>query len=290
MKINPPLLRLTLSAGLLPLLPNLIQAQPTAHYCPGSEGLMAASVPPPGVYARDYNVFYSADQLNDSAGHGTIPFNVFTYANVPRIIWMSNTKFLGADVGADALLPFVEERVKVAGHTTYSFGVGDLLSAAILAWHPQRFDFVLCDGPWMPTGDHAAGMGCWSDMLTAGATWYVDADKTWTVSALNRYEFNGQERDTHVTPGEAYTLEWGIGKAFPNKMSAGVVGYYQQKITADLDPTATANYNRVAAVGPEIGGLIPGIKVDATLRYEYEFMAEGRAQGQTITLTLTKRF
>jgi len=28
----------------------------------------------------------------------------------------------------------------------------------------------------------------------------------------------------------------------------------------------------------------------ASLRYDYEFMADDRAQGHTVTLTLTKRF
>jgi len=286
----------SLSAGLLLLVPNWAGAQPTAHYCPGSEGLNGASVPPPGLYLRDYNMFYTSCQVNDSAGRSVGPanYNVFTYAQVPRLIWISNTKFLGADVGADTLLPLVDENVTAGGYHSSTFGAGDLLMAGILAWHPQRFDFVLCDGPWIPTGDSAAppttraGLGYWGDMLTAGATWHVDADKTWNVSVLNRYEFNGKQRDTHITPGQAWTMEWGIGKTFQNKMDAGVAGYYQQKITADSGPNA--NYNRVAAVGPEISGLIPKTGVEVSLRYLYEFLAENRAQGHTITLTLTKRF
>jgi hypothetical protein len=285
-----------LSAGLLLALPNAIQAQPTAHYCPGAEGLSAASVPPPGFYARDYNMFYTSDRHNNAAGRSDGPanYNVFTYANVPRVIWISNMKFLGGEVGADALLPLVDESVKAGSFDSTTFGVGDLLVSGILAWHPQRFDLVVCDGVWMPSGDFAAGKttragkGYWADMLTAGGTWYMDADKTWAVSALNRYEFNGEQRDTQVTPGQAYTMEWGVGKTFQSKISAGAAGYYQQKITADSG--ANANDNRVAAVGPEIGGLIPKIEVEVSLRYLYEFLAEDRAQGQTITLTLTKRF
>ena len=49
-----------LIAGLLAL-PNLVQAQPTAHYVPGAEGIKAASLPPPGFYVRDYNSFYYSD-------------------------------------------------------------------------------------------------------------------------------------------------------------------------------------------------------------------------------------
>ena len=90
-----------LGAGLLAL-PQVIQAQPTAHYVPGIEGLKAASLPPPGIYLRDYNVFYYSDRLNDSQGNsipGTDP-KAFIYANVPRVLWITDTKLLGGFVVA----------------------------------------------------------------------------------------------------------------------------------------------------------------------------------------------
>ncbi len=49
-------------------------------------------------------------------------------------------------------------------------------------------------------------------MQTAGATWYIDEEKTWAVSALNRYEFNTEQRNTDIIPGQTYTLEWGVSK------------------------------------------------------------------------------
>ena len=56
-------------------------------------------------------------------------------------------------------------------------------------------------------------------MQTAGATWYIDEEKTWAVSALNRYEFNTEQRDTDVTPGQTYTLEWGISKTVARSLT-----------------------------------------------------------------------
>ena len=41
--------------------PVTINAQPSAHYVPGSEGLTAATLPPPGFWLRDYNWFYYAE-------------------------------------------------------------------------------------------------------------------------------------------------------------------------------------------------------------------------------------
>jgi hypothetical protein len=126
-------------------------------------------------------------------------------------------------------------------------------------------------------------------MQTAGATWYVDEEKTWAVSVLNRYEFNTEQRDTHVIPGQAYTLEWGISKGVCKEADLGVVGYYQQQVTPSSGSSST-DRNRVAAVGPEVSFMFPKPMLFISLRYNYEFMAESRAQGNAITLTLTKRF
>ena len=127
-------------------------------------------------------------------------------------------------------------------------------------------------------------------MQTAGATWYIDTNKTWAVSALNRYEFNTEQRHTHISPGQAYTLEWGISKTLAKLYDVGAVGYYQQKVTTDRGLEATGTRDRVAAVGPEINVAFPSPMLFVSVRYLYEFMAESRGQGQAVTLTLTKRF
>jgi hypothetical protein len=46
----------------------------------------------------------------------------------------------------------------------------------------------------------------------------------------------------------------------------------------------------VAAVGPEVSVMFPKQMLFLSLRYNYEFMAENRAQGHTVALTVTKRF
>jgi hypothetical protein len=128
-------------------------------------------------------------------------------------------------------------------------------------------------------------------MLTAGATWYPDEAKTWSVSALSRYEFNTEDRDTHETPGQAYTLEWGISKLLHKTIDCGVAGYYQQRVTASTGPNPSEfPYSRVAAIGPEISVAFPRTMLFVSLRYDYEFLADNRAQGHTVALTLTKRF
>jgi hypothetical protein len=286
-----------LLAASLAMLPGILQAQPSAEYVPGSEGIKGASLPPPGVYVRDYNYFYWADRLNGTSGKNNGPpdFDAFTYANIPRVIWITDTKFLGGYLGVDALLPLVDQHVKAGGFDSSTFGIGDFFGEGTLSWHPKQFDIAIGSGVWAPTGDSAPqpttriGKGFWTFMQTAGVTWYADEEKTLAVSVLNRYEFSTEQRDTDVIPGQTYTLEWGVSKSLCKESDLGLVGYYQQQV----NPNEGATWNsrsRVAAVGPEVSFMFPKQMFFVSVRYNYEFMAESRAQGNAVTLTLTKRF
>ena len=245
-------------------------------------------------------MFYLADQVNDSGGHNLhLPnFQALTYANVPRAIWITDTKLLGGYLGGDVVLPLVYNSLKVGPFSGSTFGVGDFYGEGTLSWHPKQFDIGAAVGFWAPSGDSSgsptstrAGSGYWTPELTLGATWYPDEAKTWAISALNRYEFNTKDRDTHETPGQAWTLEWGVSKKVVKTIDLGLVGYYQQRTTESWGPDpGEFPYSRVAAVGPEINVFFPKPKLFASLRYNYEFMAEERAQGHTVALTLTKVF
>lgn len=234
-------------AAALTAFPGLLLAQPSAHYAPGVEGIKAATLPPPGFYSRDYNYFYWADQLNDSHGNknGPADLDAFTCVNLPRVLWITETKFLGGYVGVDGFLPLVYQQASAntpnGPFNGNTFGINDLFGEASLSWHLKQFDFSVASGVDVPTGDSPSqpgpsttpGLGYWTFMQTAGATWYVDEAKTWAVSALNRFEFNTEQHDTHITYGDAYTLEWGISKSVCKEADLGVVGYYQQQVTGD---------------------------------------------------------
>jgi len=137
-----------LGAALMAL-PQVIQAQPTAHYVPGTEGLKAASLPPPGIYLRDYNVFYYSDRLNDSQGNsipGTDP-KAFIYANVPRLLWITDMVLFGGSIGFDALLPLQYTDLEVntvSGHfNDNTFGIGDAFGEVTWSAHTAHWDLSL---------------------------------------------------------------------------------------------------------------------------------------------------
>jgi hypothetical protein len=286
-------------AALLVALPSLLQAQPQSvpvvagHYPAGAEGIKGASLPPPGVYFRDYNFFYFADNFKD----GPPQFDIFAYINAPRLIWMTDWKILSANYGMDVIVPFAYLDWKVMGAKKDSFGFGDIqIEPLLLSWHFKQFDLAGGYAVWAPTGDYTPSRpdfitkGFWSHMLTLGGTWYPDKDKTWALSLLNRYEFCHEQQTTHTDPGQVYTVEWGFSKSLSKTMDAGVIGYYQQQVTKDSGPVATDKLDRKVGIGPEISAVCPKLALITSLRYAYEFAAIERPEGHLVTLTLTKRF
>jgi len=263
------------------------------HYPAGVEGIKGASLPPPGVYLRDYNYFYFADEFPG----GPAGFDAFVYVDAPRLVWMTGWKILGADYGMDVVVPFGYANIKVTGTKDNRFGLGDIeMKPVILSWHVKQFDFSTAYGFWSPSGDFNPnrlanlGKGFWTHMLEASVTWYPDADKNWAVSLLNWYEINQKQANTGVTLGQTLTSEWGISKTVAKGVDVGLVGYAQQQTTANTGPGTSGSLSHVFAIGPEICGMIPKINVITSVRYLREFGAKDHSEGNTVTLTLTKRF
>lgn len=295
-------LLMVLLAGVPSLL--LAQGAPsfTTHYVPGVEGIKGASLPPPGFYVRDYNIWYFADRLNDADGN-KVPLNVdaFVYANLLRGIWITDWKVLGGYVGMDMIVPFVNTSLDVKNGSTTLYdesipGLSDLYFEPLtLSWHGQQYDAAFGYSFFAPTacsspGTAKPGKGFWTHMITLGGTVYFDEQKTWSFSALNRYEFNSEEKDTGITPGQAWTIEWGLSKAIRPTVEIGLAGYYQLQTTTDSGAGASSARDQVVAVGPEITAICPKLKLMTSLRYLREFAAEDRTEGNAVTVTFTRRF
>lgn len=285
-------------------LPALALAQPsfTGLYPVGVEGLKSGTIPPPGFYLRDYNLAYFSDRLHDAHGDKRpVDFEAFVYANAIRPIWITDFKILGANYGCDVLVPFLYKNVKVANNRDDTFNLGDIFIEPItLSWHWQRADAGIGYGIWAPTGNvdrgsltGGTGQDTWTHMVSAGGTVYFDAEKTWALSALARYEISHESDDYNITPGDVLSLEGGLSKAFSPNFEAGVWAYYQGQVTrdeADAGVSVSREKDQVVGVGPEAVWFWQKAGLFVSLRYAYEVLAEDRPQGHRGTLTLTKKF
>jgi len=289
---------LTLAAGVFAAGSLHAQELPVgSHYPIGSEGLNGSDLPPPGVYLRDYNYFYYADKVDGLP----LKMDIFVYAQVPRLIWITPWTILGANYGCDVIVPFVYQNITGDLGSAGQFNLADIYACpAVLSWHLKQFDFCAAYGIWAPSGNFDAstplrmldspGKGYWSHMFTLGGVWHPDEEKTWSLSLLNRYEISTEQDQTQITPGNMLSMEWGISKSVVKGVDVGLVGYYQQETTEDSGPHAATALSHVVGIGPEVSVMWEKIGLISTLRYEYEADAKDRAQGQTVVLTLTKRF
>ena len=282
-------------------LPLSSHGQFSGHYPSGVEGVKGASVPPPGIYLRDYNLIYHAERL--PGGPGGVDTTV--YVNAPRLIWMTDWKILGADYGMDLIVPFGFSSLEIGdlGVRDSYFGLYDIqFEPLLLGWHFDRVDVGAGYAIWAPTGDSPRlsrvpprdlanlGKGFWSHMLTAGATVYFDKEKTWALSALNRYEIHHECEESDVTTGNSYTLEWGLSKTVAGTWDIGISGYFQQQTTEDSGRGAAGGLDSIVGIGPEVSVAFPKLNLNASLRWLHELGAEGRTEGDTVTLTVTRRF
>ena len=296
--------RITLCLLLLLLLARGAHAQQeTSHYPAGAEGLKGASLPPPGTYVKWYNIFYTADTLRDRNGKSSpVGFDLDLFATAPRLIHMTDYKFLGADVGMDVLVPFINADLKVAsaGINQARTGLGDiLLEPVVLGWHFEQWDVGAAAAVWVPTGDFSSskavnpGKGFYTGMFTLGATYYFDEDKTWHLSALGRYETNSRKKDRDLRPGDDFHIEWGLGKTIADNWNVGLTAYTHWQVTSDSGSAATYDtsvHDRFFSLGPEVQYFYAPAKTFFSLRYQREFGAIDRAEGHNTVISFTKVF
>jgi len=271
------------------------------EYVNGVEGIKGASVPPPGLYTRNYIVFYSADTLAGPDG-GNLPvgFNVDVSAVVSRLIFITKYKFLGADYGFDITVPLVRTSLSINAMALDETraGLGNvLIEPVILSWHFKRADMSAAVGVFFKTGNFAAqhpaspGKDYHTTMFTLGGTVYLDNNRKTTFSILSRYEIHGTSGVTDISPGDDFHFEFGLGHTFGRFTDVGIAGYAAWQVSDDSGAITTGGVrDRTLALGPEISTVLPKAGLLLSVRILKEFNAIDRPEGWIAVTTLTHRF
>ncbi len=128
-------------------------------YPNGAEGIKAATLPPQGFYYKMYNAYITSnDLLNEDGDEYDVDFEIKWFANVHRFIWIyDHLDFLGADIGADFLVPIWHRDTKIGrpGIDDREWQMGDIYFSPLdLAWHGERYDVGTSIGFFLPTGEH----------------------------------------------------------------------------------------------------------------------------------------
>ena len=301
-KAFPVAAALFLSLFLLLLPAPHAQAGITGHWTPAVEFFNRGTLPPPGFYMKNYFIHYRADALRDKNGN-KVPssFQLRNTTMVNRFLWITDTKFLGADVGLHAIVPLVYKDVTLPrGQSGATFGLGDMMVEPLLSWRLPRVDFAFGPSWHFPTGywsnrpENTITQDCFTSKLTFGTTLYLDAAKTWLVGGLVRYEIHSRNLHKDISRGDDLTLEWAASKRlFDNRLELGAGGYAQYQTTRDRGRDVTWDKSvkdRIYGIGPELKINIPEMNAAASFNYIHEFGAIDRAQGNIYGVSLTWRF
>ncbi len=280
-----------------------VHAAAQGHYVNGVEGIKAATLPPPGIYWRMYNVYYHADTLRDDAGDKLdVDFKLKIFANVNRVIWMTPLEVLGGNFFMDALVPiqYTDIKIGAAGVKDDKLGLGDPCVEPLgISWHGGRYDAAIAAAVYLPVGEYdqddaaSPGLDMWTFMLTAGGTYYMDPEKTWAASILSRFETHTYKDDLDIRPGNDFHFEYGLSKTIMRTLDIGLAGYCHWQVSDDKGGDVTwdgSDRDRVFAIGPELNYFIPQHVLFISLRGEMEFEARDRTEGWLGALTLTKGF
>jgi len=273
----------------------------SGHYTSGVEGIRAASVPPPGgsgFYGKLYNIYYSADKLKDNRGN-KVPgdFDVDVLVQGYRFIYSSDIEFLGGNLLFDILIPVMYTDISLSGAFSDSKGgLGDIFVEPIfIGWHGERWDALAAIGAYVPTGrfdrDRPASPGkdFWTFLFTLGGTAYLDMEKTWSLSALARYQVHTKQDKTDITIGDHFSFEWGLGKKM-GSLDLGLSGYCHWQVEGNKGPGADPGRERAFAVGPEIAYSFDSIGLSLNLRSLWEFENKNMSEGNITALVLTYGF
>lgn len=293
-------------------------------YLLGTLGLLGGAQAPEGIYYQNVFSYYHASGSRTRLEQGQVlerrleaqgTLDVYVDQNI--LGWTTPFKVLGANYGLMIDIPLdhvrgtggasldlqggrfglLDRGASITGSSTASLSIADIYVEPInLGWRLPQLDIVAAFGFFAPTGSYDAddainnGLGRWAEMFSLGAVGYLDAARSWSISAMVRYLIHQKQTGVDVRVGDNLALEWGLGKTFRPaswqpyvaQLDAGVIGYAQWQVT---DTTGSAVPSLARGIRSDIFGVGPEIAATTKFgrffaRYLFEFGAQNASSGQ----------
>jgi hypothetical protein len=198
----------------------VVSAQQKGQYVPGQFGLNAGVVPDPGFTYENLALNYSASTLNNANGN-RVPAITGTYAfwvDENILMYVPKHKFLGG-----YFAPWISLNAFFAPTGRYTLGASDNV-----------------------------GSGYWGNDLISGTTAYLTKNKGTSANLLIDWEHHGTKRGTNETPGQTFTMEWGLGQALPRAETNQSILFVEEEEVAVADHFIAS----VAMMNQQVSGRI----------------------------------
>jgi hypothetical protein len=302
-----------------------LRGQQKPQWMPGQVGLNAGILPSPGFSYANISVNYRSGAFNGPNG-SAIPvtgnYNVWAVENL--FYYVPDLKVLHGNIGMILLLtpatgslaadlatqnPGIPNLSTVAGGS----GMADTFVTPIaIGWHLKRADIQLWEGLLFPTGRYEpgatnnVGTGYFGNHVIAGETVYITKNKGTSANLFTDWEVHGERAgtgSTNKTPGQAFTMEWGLGQVLPLKknfsqlLQLGLVGYDQWQVTPNggtvpigstnlTIPASTLPFYSVHSIGGQATYILPAKNLTFYFKGYHEYTAYSHFVGNTFTYGL----
>jgi len=300
----------------------------SGHYSPVMMNVRDLAHPPAGLFVVWYNAFTSSNGFVDRNGDAfdridlgeihpalpdvTVDLELDAFSTVPTVFWASPFRILG---GARYLAGFSPSYVSaevsilteraglvdpdtsiVRRHGDRNTGFSDLFVTPLgLSWTWEKYDLTAMYSFYAPTGKYATGdaesvgLGFWTHQFQARGYWYPRPDRATALSLGLVYELNGGIEDVDVTPGNRFTLEWGLSQYLSERLEVAVQGGHNWQVTDDSGQDVywdAGHHDRKSTIG--LGATWwawPG-KLAITGKYALDFAVRQRFDNDTIFLNV----
>jgi len=280
-----------------------LRAQQKGQWVPGQYGLNAGVIPDPGFTYANLALNYSSSQLNDSSGNrrpnitGTYSFwldeNIFMYVPKHKFLGGYFAPYVSVNVANGSLVADIAGTN--LGLNGGGWGLSDTFVAPVnLGWHFKRADinagyaFVAPTGRFTPLANNNTGSGYWGNNFTSGTTYYITKNKGTSANLFTDWEFHGKKNGINITPGQAFTMEWGLGQILPLKkdfsrlLQVGVIGYDQWQVSNNQGLTKGFPYYSSHAIGFQTNFIMPAKGLALFFKFEDAYRALSTTKGRTI--------
>ncbi len=239
---------------------------------PGLMNLRDFAHPPSGLFVLWYNFVFESNSFVDRDGNnfdrialgnyfpGLGDIDVSTelsgYGYSAGIFWASGKiPFLGNARFMTGVAPnftsadasFITARSGTIIDTTFTrevkgknSGLGDIMVAPLgLSWGLEHFDFTFLYGFYAPTGkyetgsDENIGMGFWTHQFQGFSYFYPNPDKSTAFLGGLTYEINSEIKDASISPGNRFSLEYGISQFLSEQFEVGIHGGHNWQVSDD---------------------------------------------------------
>ena len=277
--------------------------QERGQYLAGSRGLNTAEQPAPGItYANMFFVYPTSTFKDRNGDKAPIDFSLNLVGDLNVLAYTPKKKFLGATYSASVAIPFATSAVTIPriGSNISGGGIGDIYIEPIsLGWAMKKGKVRAAYGVYAPTGVDSTTSDYWGHQITLGGSYSPGKTGLWQINASSAWEIHHKKGHEDLTVGNNVTFEYGVGKTFVKNggqqlYQFGIVGYSAFQLTNDSGTAVPALSqgvkDRVHAIGPEFGVILPAKKLNLLVRVLPEYAAHGRTQGLTFIFTLSKTF